>query len=341
MKAVLFVDEISASWLTGAYLKSLKTGIESQGRGQVSIVEVSLKNYLREDFIVLKNGNGFRLLFRTDSQNIMTAEKAAEELRKAGLNCQVTVVFGAEQKATFLAARIFSRILRRKLFFCPINSAGEGFLSQDTPVVVQNESALERVSGRFSSVFKVREVPCPEAPHEERFTPSPPFFLAVLADDREGYRKFRTVAKVLKELGHLRLVFFGSRDLRKKAFEYSELIGVSERLAVSEANGFLEIVESLKKANAVLSVSNSYLPVDALASLLAAKPVISFAGSPAEELSQLSGGTVIPDCTEKAIFEALVQYAELYDFVDFESALKNSRKVASTEGFLSSLERIV
>lgn len=337
MKTAIFFDESASSWTHLLFLQELKKYLLTSEFENLLIAEVSPKEYLREEFLLTFEKNYLKLLYKPESSLKTSLEKASEEVKTKIRGITKILVIGSESEVTIFFAESLSKKTGAQLYIYPF-SRDHGLIYSSKAVYLASSGFGEKVLKKsFHSVKRIKGFLSPKKFASTSFTPCPPARFAVFIDSPESLKSFRPIIRAVSRIESASLWIFGPPEFRQKALDYAELIGSGQAIVPIEASSAEEICKEMKKVNAVISLSLSLFPADAVFGLLTSKPVVAFEESPASEISAIMCGFAIPIGVEESIYDSLNKFVFQHDLLNLEEIEEISSELLSLESFLNSL----
>jgi|GEM_PF-7122330 len=335
-------DARSSEHFASLYLNGCKKHLETVSPSPFRWLEVSIKDYLREDFLISSEKKQLSVFISSDTDTEKAAAKAAFELKKSLNPYPVKiVVYGAEEPVTYRFAGFLANATGAELYIYPLKIESlKGGLADEFTVLTLEEHGKNQVEklGYKSIATGNFLPPAPTGPRP--LPPCPPAAIGVFVDDERSFESFKNLLKAAARIENTRLFLFASAGYASKARDYADLTDNASIVEVYEEPEPETLFFELSRTSFVVSLSSSLLPLDAVFSLCSFRPVLSSEESPAAFIAQKTQGLTIPVIAEENIYDALVRFIERYDLLEFERLEQEARKIASFTAFIEKLESL-
>lgn len=324
------------------YLNGCKRHLEAVAPPSLHWLEVSIKDYLREEFLISIDKRRLSVFISSDSDKERAARKAASQLKKT-LKPYPTriVVYGAAEPAAYQLAGHLAGLTGARLYLYPLNleSLTKDLNADFTVLTLEEQGKLQAEKMGFRSAALQSFLPA-AAQVPKPLPPCPPAAAGVFVEDEQSFESFKNLLKAASRIENARLFLFASSGFASKARDYADLTDSASILEIYEEPDLKTLLSELSRTNFVVSLSSELLPLDAVFSVCSLRPVLSSEEKPAAFVAAKTYGLTFPVSAEETIYEALVRFIDRYDLLEFEKLQLQARKLASFAGFIERLESL-
>lgn len=324
------------------YLSGCKKYLTNVAPPSLCWLEVGVKNYLREEFLISSDKKQYSVFLSSDSETERAVKKAAAELKRGMKPYPTTiVVYGATEVSTFKVASYLANLTGAKLFFYPlkIESLTDEIIAEFTALTFeeQGKNKLEKIGYRAVAIESFLPMKSAAA---KPLLPCPPATIGSFVLDEYQFENFKNLLKAAARIENARLSLFTNGNYASKLRDYADLTNTSSILAVFEDPDQETLFSELSRTNFVVSFSISLLPLEAIFSVCSLRPILSLDDSPAAFAATKTYGLTFPVAAEETIYEVLVRFIERYDLLEFEKLEQEAKKLASFTSLTERLESL-
>lgn len=332
----VFIIGKEENFLDELYVEELKQKILKLPEKKAHLVELKLKSYLREEFLV-KTQKNFSEIYVKDFSNAFKSPRLSG-LLKSNLPFYPTKVIAVgsldENICSFLknlydktGAELyllpFKKPLTHSLEKCTFLSVSKFSQIQ----LLKTDRPVKNISGPF----------CLNLNPEAKPLPCPPANFGMFVFSKNEFDLYKIILTAVSRLKYdARLIVVTDKNFTQLLLDYASLKNLEKILKIFTVSDANEIKEAFSLVQAVISSDEGLYPTAGVLGISLGKFVIAFEDSSSKELAEKTSKVVIPLKLEEIIYEELSRFIDQYDSLDF-SKVVGLREELSAPDFLLNL----